>query len=109
MLILKELRPLFSAVAVVLFGTVMHQTLIAGFPFGMAFATVLILGLGIPLRQKRRWAWLFALLVGIGIFISGLETNQDAMIPANTLGYLWAFGSIGLAFLIAMWPKFKTR
>ena len=103
----QESAPVFSAISAVLLGTVMHQTILGGFPFGIALAGLLVLGLGLRLRKPRRRAWLFAILTALGIFYVGLDSNQDAMIPANTLGFIWGYGSIGLASLVAMWPNFK--
>lgn len=101
------LAPAGLAMLVLLLGTVMHQTVIQGFPFGLLLSGLLLLGVEIPLRRNRKKAWMFGILFSVGIFVTALEGNQDAMIPANSLGYLWSYGSIALALLVAMFPKLK--
>lgn len=101
------LTPASMAALVLLLGTVMHQTVIQGLPLGLMLAVLLLLGVAIPLRKKRIRAWIFGILFSVGIFVTALEGNQDAMIPANYLGYIWSYGSIALALLVAMFPKLK--
>ena len=103
------MKPAILAAAVIGLGTVMHQTSISGLPFGLVLAFLLLLGVQLPFRKKRSRAWIFAVVFSIGIFLTALETNQDAMIPANPAGYTWSFGAIAVSFLVAMFPRFKRN
>ena len=92
---------------VAVIGTVMHQTILGGFPFGITLAFLAVIGLGLQARKQRLRGWLYAIALSIVIFLTGQSSNQDSMIPATTLGYTWGYGSIALAIFIAMFPRFK--
>ena len=96
-----------AGVLVAIIGTVMHQTIVAGFPFGITLAFLTILGFGIQARAQRMRGWMFAIALTGVIFLAGQSSNQDSMIPATALGYTWGYGSIALAIFIAMFPRFK--
>jgi hypothetical protein len=107
--VLTSIWGMGAGVFVAVIGTVMHQTIIGGFPFGITLAFLTVLGFGLRARAHRLRGWLFAIALAVVIFITGQSSNQDSMIPATTLGYTWGYGSIALAIFIAMFPRFKKN
>ncbi len=108
---LKSARKLalgvISALVVAVIGTIAHQTSLGGYPFGLLLAMFFVLLASLQLRKSKLSAWGYAIALGVTLFIIGQAWNQDAMIPANLYGTVWAYGSIALAALVAMWPKFR--
>jgi hypothetical protein len=84
----------------------MHQTTIQAMPFGVLMAMLLVLAIALNYRKARPRGWLFTAALAVIIFAAGLDSNQDMMIPANTNGLIWAYGSITLAAFVMMFPKF---
>lgn len=112
MQVLRRLRSilvgLVLALVVAVIGTIAHQTSLGGAPYGLMLALFFVLLTALQLRRNKLSAWVFAICLGLTLFLIGQAWNQDAMIPANLWGYIWSYGSIGLAALVSMWPKFKT-
>jgi uncharacterized membrane protein (UPF0136 family) len=88
-----------------LVGTVLHQTQLLNLPLGLALSLVLVFWLGVLTRNPKTKSWGYALALSVSIYLLGSEGNQDSLIPASTLGYVWAYGSISLALLVAMFPR----
>ena len=106
----KALGLLGSALAggfVAVAGTVAHQTQVSGAPVGLVFACIVVLAFAIQARIKtgKLGAIFFAAALAATIFWTGLDIHQDKMIPANQLGLIWSYGSIGLAAIVVIWPK----
>ena len=106
----KALRLLGSALAglfVAMAGTVAHQTQVGGAPIGLVLASIVVLGFAMQARIKtgKLGAVFFAAALAATIFWTGLALHQDKMIPANQLGFIWSYGSIGLAAIVVIWPK----
>ena len=97
-----------AAAVVATIGTIAHQTSLGGAPYGLMLALFFVLLTALQLRKNRLSGWAFTICLGVGLFLIGQTWNQDAMIPANTWGYIWSYGSIGLGALVTMWPKFKN-
>jgi hypothetical protein len=87
-------------------GTVMHQTLISGFPFGLMLALSLAFWLSIRLRSApgKSTSWTFALTLAVLLTVFAQEAD-DVMIPATELGYFWSYGAIGIGVLMAAFPR----
>ena len=88
-----------------LVGTVLHQTQLLTLPLGLALSLALVVWLGVLTRNPKTKSWGYALALSVSIYLLGSEGNQDSLIPASTLGYVWAYGSIALALLVAMFPR----
>ncbi len=106
----KALRLLGSALAglfVAVAGTVAHQTQVSGAPVGIVLASIVVLAFAIQarIRTGKLGAVIFAAALAATIFWTGLAFHQDKMIPANQLGLIWAYGSIGLAAAVVIWPS----
>ncbi len=106
----KALRLLGSALAglfVAVAGTVAHQTQVSGAPVGIVLASIVVLAFAIQARIQtgKLGAVIFAAALAATIFWTGLAFHQDKMIPANQLGLIWAYGSIGLAAAVVIWPS----
>jgi N-acetyl-1-D-myo-inositol-2-amino-2-deoxy-alpha-D-glucopyranoside deacetylase len=106
----KALGLLGSAIAggfVAVAGTVAHQTQVSGAPVGLVIACIVVLAFAIQARIKtgKLGAIFFAAALAATIFWTGLDFHQDKMIPANQLGLIWSYGSIGLAAIVVIWPK----
>lgn len=93
-------------------GTLMHQTQVgAEIPIGLLFSLSLVLMLagGIRDRQKGKLPGLvFALTIAVELFVIGQNLTGDILIPGNNAGLWWSFGAIGVAALVALWPKLKS-
>jgi len=106
----KALGLLGSALAggfVAVAGTVAHQTQVSGAPVGLVIASIVVLAFAIQARIKtgKLGAIFYAAALAATIFWTGLDFHEDKMIPANQLGLIWSYGSIGLAAIIVIWPK----
>ena len=106
----KALGLLGSALAggfVAVAGTVAHQTQVSDAPVGLVIACIVVLAFAIQARIKtgKLGAIFFAATLAATIFWTGLDFHEDKMIPANQLGLIWSYGSIGLAAIIVIWPK----
>ena len=106
----KALRLATSALAGVLVavaGTVAHQTQASGMPIGIVLAMIVVLTYAMQARIKtgKLGTILYTAALALTIFWTGLDFHKDKMIPANDLGLIWAYGSIGLAALVVIWPK----
>jgi hypothetical protein len=93
-------------------GTLMHQSQVGDeIPVGLLFSLSLVLMLagGIRDRQKGKLPGLvFALTIAVELFVIGQNLTGDILIPANNAGLWWSYGAIGVAALVALWPKFKS-
>jgi hypothetical protein len=108
----KALRLASSALAgllVSIAGTVAHQTMVGVVPIGLLIALLVVLTYAMQARIKtgKLGAILYTAALALTIFWTGLDFHKDKMIPADDLGLIWAYGSIGLAALTASFPKFK--
>ncbi|MEY5023966.1 MAG: hypothetical protein RL569_879 [Actinomycetota bacterium] len=92
-------------------GTVAHQTQVGGAPVGLLLASIAVLAFAIQARIKtgKLGAAIFATALAATIFWTGLAFHQDKMIPANQLGFIWSYGSIGIAALVVIWPNVSRR
>ncbi len=88
-------------------GTVPHQTHVSGAPVGLVVASIVVLAFAMEARitTGKLGAIFFAAALAATIFWTGLEFHNDKMIPANQLGLIWSYGSIGLAAIVGIWPK----
>ena len=93
-------------------GTLMHQTQVGDeIPIGLLFSLslVLMLAAGIRDRQKGKLPGLvFALTIAVELFVIGQNLTGDILIPGNSAGLWWSYGAIGVAALVALWPKLKS-
>ena len=88
-------------------GTVAHQTQVGGAPVGLTVAGIVVLTFAIQSRvtSGKLGAILFTAALAATIFWTGLDFHKDKMIPANQLGLVWAYGSIGLTAAVVIWPN----
>jgi hypothetical protein len=93
-------------------GTLMHQTQIqTSVPIGLFFSLSLVLMLAAAIRDKfpgKLSPTIFTLALGIEIFVIGQNLTGDILIPGNNLGLWWSYGAIGVAALVALWPRLKS-
>jgi hypothetical protein len=102
-------KVLLAAIAAGIFGTIAHQTLLASLPAGivLSFAAVAIGAL--EARQEKLGRVIFPIAFGLLIFIFSQDLSGDKLIPANTLGLVWSFGSVPLAAIISLCPQIKSH
>lgn len=96
-----------AGVLVAVAGTVAHQTQVSGTPVGLVVAGIVVLAFAMQSRliTGKLGAIFFAAALAATIFWTGLDIHNDKMIPANQLGLIWSYGAIGLAAIVAIWPK----
>ncbi len=89
------------------FGTIFHQSQSGLFPLGLILSLAGVALLAI--EAKGSWPKRIGFLVGFMplIFVAAQDLTGDKMIPANELGTIWSYGSVGIAILILLWPKFR--
>jgi hypothetical protein len=90
------------------FGTIFHQSQSAQLPLGLILS---LSGVAL-LAIESRGAWpkrigFLAVFLPL-IFVAAQDLTGDKMIPANEIGTIWSFGSVGIAILILMWPRIKS-
>ena len=98
----------FAAGAVfAVLGTIFHQSIVSGVPFGLAMVLLSLFVYGLSIRANKAESRTFALAVSALVFVFAQDLGQDKLIPASTLGYVWAYGAIATALLVAMFPRLK--
>lgn len=105
------LGSVLMALTVSALGTIQHQTqLETGAPIGLIFGLSLsFMGAAfIRDRNSRKGPVLaYAVTLSILVFAFGQKFTGDVLIPNNDLGLYWSYGSIGVAMLVALWPKLR--
>ena len=100
------------ALLVAVIGTVQHQTQLGeGTPLGLIFAFSLVFMAAAFIRDRSRSKWpvlSYAMAIAITVFLIGQNLSDDILIPGNDLGLFWSYGSIGIAMLVALWPKLRS-
>lgn len=110
--------PLGGLVAIA--GTLLHRSTDAtGFPLGLVVALAMVTSLAISLRllrNSRGALYLMAFSFALGIFWLGqqqpggeifISTNLDGSF-LDSVGNLWAYGSIVLVALVMMFPSMRS-
>ncbi|WP_165063789.1 PIG-L family deacetylase [Marisediminicola senii] len=103
---------LVAGLAIGALGTVVHQVRVdlgVAVPLGVigALFTVAALVVGLRVLTDGRLlpgAATVGLLAAVGI-LSLESAGGSVLIPQSTLGYVWLYGSVGIAFLALAWPK----
>lgn len=90
------------------FGTIFHQSESGPIPLGLILSITGVALLAIEARGA--WPKRIGFLAGFLplIFVAAQDLTGDKMIPANEIGTIWSFGSVGIAILILMWPRIKS-
>lgn len=106
------LKGLLFALFAMVFGTITHQTQLAdGLPIGLFFSLSLVLMLAAAIRDRQKGklpGFVFTLTLGIGLFAISRNIGGDILIPGNNAGLWWSYGAVGVAALVAMWPKLRS-
>jgi N-acetyl-1-D-myo-inositol-2-amino-2-deoxy-alpha-D-glucopyranoside deacetylase len=93
-------------------GTLMHQTQVEAVPVGLLFSLSLVLLSSGAIRDKQTGklpGLAFTVTLAVAIFVIGQNFTADILIPGNDIGLWWSYGSIGIAALVGLWPKLKTK
>jgi N-acetyl-1-D-myo-inositol-2-amino-2-deoxy-alpha-D-glucopyranoside deacetylase len=93
-------------------GTLMHQTQVEAVPVGLLFSLSLVLLSAGAIRDKQTGklpGLAFTVTLAVAIFVIGQNFTTDILIPGNDIGLWWSYGSIGIAALVGLWPKLKTK
>ena len=96
-----------AAAVFAVLGTIFHQSIVSGLPLGLMISLASLLVYSISLRPQRGENWAFAISISVLIFLFSQDLGQDKLIPASLLGYIWSYGAIALALLVAMFPRLK--
>ncbi len=109
----KSLSAVLKAVAVAVFGTILHQSsLFDQLPIGSVLSLSLVLLVALLIRiasDFRSPNLLFAIAILGSLFLFSQSFGQDKMIPANQAGFIWSYGAAVLAFAVAMWPRISAK
>ena len=93
-------------------GTLMHQTQVGEeIPIGLLFSLSLVLLVAGGLRDKQSGkipGLVFTITLAVQLFLIAQNLTRDILIPANNVGLWWSYGAIGVAALVALWPKLKS-
>lgn len=115
------LRPLLTyfwaiplGVLVAIAGTLLHQTTInGGLQIGLWVSLAMVGSLALALRMLRnsRGAlYLMTAALSVSVFWLSQKTNAgEILIPGNSSGQFWAYGSIALCFIIMLFPRLARR
>lgn len=104
--------PLGALVAIA--GTLLHQTtLVSGAQIGLWVSLAMVGSLALALRMLRnsRGALylMSASLAGTIFWLSQNNESGEILIPGNLNGLIWAYGSIGVCFVIMLFPRLARR
>ena len=102
------LRGIFAGTLFAVLGTIFHQSILSGMPFGLGVAMFSLLVYAVSVRRIKIESWAFALTVTALVFFFAQDFGQDKLIPASTIGYIWSYGSIAIVLLVAMFPRFRS-
>ena len=102
------LRGIFAGTALAVFGTIFHQSILSGLPFGLGMALFSLLIYAVSVRPYKTESWAFGLTVSALVFLFAQDFGQDKLIPATTIGYIWSYGSIVIVLVVAMFPRFRS-
>ena len=109
--IFSSLGAVFVAALVAVVGTVQHQTQLGqGAPLGLIFGLSLVFMAAAFIRDRSSSKWpvlTYAMSLAVTVFAIGQNLTGDILIPGNDLGLYWSYGSIGVAVLVALWPKIR--
>jgi hypothetical protein len=93
-------------------GTLMHQTQVGDeIPIGLLFSLSLVLLVAGGISDKRSGkipGLVFTITLAVQLFLIAQNHTGDILIPANNSGLWWSYGAIGVAALVALWPKLKN-
>ena len=101
------LRGIFAGAVFAVLGTIFHQSILSGLPFGLGMALFSLLVYAVSIRPHRSESWAFALTVSALVFFFAQDLAQDKLIPATTIGYVWSLGSVGIVLLVSLFPRVK--
>jgi len=101
-------RGIFAGTLFAVLGTIFHQSILSGMPFGLGVAMFSLLVYAVSVRPIKIESWAFALTVTALVFFFAQDFGQDKLIPASTIGYIWSYGSIAIVLLVAMFPRFRS-
>ncbi|MCF8528662.1 MAG: hypothetical protein K9G13_01985 [Aquiluna sp.] len=107
--IIRVVASIIIALALVIIGTSIHQSLSNEFPVGLIAAGLLLFSAATNFRSNRVSSWIFTLTFVAGMMLTAQKSNQDAMLPANTLGFTWSYGAIALVLLVSIWPRIRSK
>ena len=90
-------------------GTLIHQTRVGDWiPIGLLFSLSLVLLVAGGIRDKQSGkipGLVFTTTLAAQLFLISQNLTGDILIPANNPGFWWSYGAIGVAALVALWPK----
>ena len=89
------------------FGTIFHQSELGIVPLGLILSLAGVALLAIEARTNWPKRIGFITAFAAVVFLAAQDFTGDKMIPANEIGTIWSYGSVGLAILITMWPKLR--
>lgn len=93
-------------------GTLMHQTQVGDeVPIGLLFSLSLVLLISGGIRDRyfdKIPGLAFTLTLAVQLFLISQNLTGDILIPANNAGLSWLYVAIGMAALVALWPKLKS-
>lgn len=90
-------------------GTLSHQTQLSSYPIGLALSFAVVSIGALRARKENLSRIMFPLVFGLLIFLFAQDFTRDKLIPANSLGIIWSYGSVALATLVSLWPKNKVQ
>ena len=101
------LKGVFAGVVFATLGTIFHQSILSGVPFGLGMSLFSLFVYAASLRVSKTESWSFAVTVAALVFIYAQDFGQDKLIPATTFGYIWSYGAIAVVLLVAMFPRLR--
>ena len=93
-------------------GTLMHQTQVGDeIPIGLLFSLSLVLLIAGGIRDRyfgKIPGLVFTITLAAQLFLISQNLTGDILIPANNAGLSWLYVAIGMAALVALWPKLRN-
>jgi len=108
-----NLLAIVLALVVAIIGTIMHQSVISPeIPIGLILSLAMVLFAATEVRtlsRKKLPALVFSIFLAATVFFAAQDLTGDKLIPANDVGLIWSYGSIGIAILIGVFPRIEQR
>jgi hypothetical protein len=103
---LQALLAFILAFVIAVAGTAFHQSNIGSLPIGITLAFAAVLLGSIEARGLGGARYLFPIFLAICMFVFSQDWTGDKLIPANSLGFAWSYGTLAIAVVFCLWPLY---
>ena len=101
---MQALLAFILAFVIAVAGTAFHQSYLISFPIGIALGFAAVLLSSIEARDLGKARYLFPIFLAFCMFVFSQDWTGDKLIPENSLGFAWSYGTLAIAVVFSLWP-----